>query len=140
MIMPMLAVRDLKASLDFYVRGLGFETVTLMKDAEGNDNFAIVALGPTSMIGIGPYEAPQPVGSGVELMVYVPDEVDIDQHHAMAVANGISVPNGIKTEYWGDRLYTVTDPDGFRLSLCKTVQQLTNEEIAPVHAEKSGVA
>ena len=134
MIMPMLAVKDLKASLDFYVKGLGFEQTVSMKGADGEENFAIVALGAAVNIGLGLHPAQQPVGSGVAFMVYLPDEVDIDQHHAMAVANGVSVPNGIKDEYWGDRVYETADPDGYVLSFCKTVKQLSNEEIQEAHA------
>jgi uncharacterized glyoxalase superfamily protein PhnB len=69
-------------------------------------------------------------GSGVVVMVYVPDDQNIDRFYEQVKSRGVEIVDEIKTEYWGDRLFTVHDPDGYVIQPAKTVKQMSMEEIA----------
>jgi PhnB protein len=129
MIMPILSVQDLEASIAFYTKTLGFEHTMTMPDNDGKPNFAIVTLGTDSTIGLQSDPAATERGRGVSFMVYVADSTDIDAYYADVQKHGAKVTQPLKTEYWGDRVFGLSDPDHFELMLCKTVQQLSPEEI-----------
>ncbi len=131
MIMPILAVRDVEASAAFYTQKLGFNQDTLMAGPDGKPAFAIVSLGQ-AMIGLGADPALPARGAGVELMVYVPDGADLDALYAEAQARGVTVAAPIQDQYWGDRTFSVHDPDGFHITLSKTVRQVPMEEMAAI--------
>ena len=129
MIMPILAVKDLDTSIAFYKDKLGFEHSFTMPGPDGKTRFAIVNLGQSVSIGLQLALMTEQRGHGVVFMVYLPDTVDIDQFYADVHARGVQVAVPIKTEYWGDRVFSLHDPDGYYLSMTKTVKQLSPEEI-----------
>jgi uncharacterized glyoxalase superfamily protein PhnB len=133
MIMPIFAVRDFDASLAFYTEKLGFTQDMVLQDANGNNTFGFVRLGK-AIVGLsldteqqqGVHPAP-----GVQFMVYLPDEIDIDRHHADVTARGVTA-DAVKTEYWGDRIFSVHDPDGYWLTFATTVQQVPMDKIEAI--------
>lgn len=129
MIMPILAVSDLPRSIKFYTETLGFQHTFSMPGPDGVDSFAIVVFSPTVSFGLGvePQYAGQ--GAGVDLMVYVPESSDLDAYYASVKAKGANIMQEIKDEFWGDRLFVLTDPDGYKLSICKTVKQVDYADI-----------
>ena len=62
-------------------------------------------------------------------MVYVPEGTTVDEHCAMVQANGVTLADELTTQYWGDRTYAVTDPDGYFLMIAQTVQEMSVEDI-----------
>lgn len=126
MTLPLLAVRNVDASVAFYVDVLGFQSQFAMPSEDGS-TFAMVAWGDKISIGLtrdrGVYER----GKGVVLMLYVPYG-SIDDYRAKVCAAG-GEPTEIEMEYWGDRTFNVTDPDGFVLMISQTVQVMTASEI-----------
>lgn len=137
MIMPILSVKNVDDSLAFYVQQLGFQQDVLFPGPDGKNAFAIVHLG-TSTIGLGLNQTLNQRGQGVDFMVYVPDELDLDVYFGDVQKRGAKIRQAIKDEYWGDRSFGVNDPDGYVLYLTRTVKQVANEEIAAVMSgEKS---
>lgn len=136
MIMPILAVQSVDASLDFYVNKLGFKQEMVMAGPDGKNFFGFVSLGK-AMIGVDS-SMPDAArgGAGVDLMVYLPDEVDIDRHYADVQGRGTAIEAPLETKYWGDRVYTVLDPDGYRITVSKTVKQVPMEEIESITGTK----
>lgn len=128
MIMPILSVKDVNTSVQFYTEKLGFKTSVLMEGASGEPVFAIVQLGQAHL-GLGLDDVPEPRGAGVAFMVYVPDDTDIDTHYESVKAKGVPIVEEIKTEYWGDRVYSIKDPSGYHITMTKTVKQVSNDEI-----------
>ena len=126
MTLPLLAVRNVDARGAFYVDVLGFQSQFAMPSEDGS-TFAMVAWGDKISIGLtrdrGIYER----GKGVVLMLYVPYG-SIDDYRAKVCAAG-GEPTEIEMEYWGDRTFNVTDPDGFVLMISQTVQVMTASEI-----------
>lgn len=129
MIMPILNVRELEPSLKFYVDQLGFQCSFTMPGPDGKDNFAIVTQGAATLALTTEHGEAMLGGSGISLMVYVPHSVDLDAYCNEVKARGVTLLQDLSTEYWGDRMFVVQDPDGYVVSLAKTVKQLTDEEI-----------
>lgn len=129
MIMPILAVSDMAASLEFYVNKLGWSKTFSMPGEGAGEVFAIVSMNDGVTFGLSAMPAPNPRGSGVVFMCYVAADSSIDQYYAECQNRGASIAEEIKDEYWGDRSFGVTDPDGYVLSISKTVQQKSHEEI-----------
>ncbi len=128
MIMPILSVKNIAASKKFYTETLGFQQSVSMNDDNGIEVFGIFTLGNSDIgIGIDP-STPTPHAT-VQFMIYVPDDLDIDQYYADVKARG-GAADDLKTEYWGDRKFDIKDPDGYWLTLCKTVKMMTHEEAA----------
>ena len=129
MIFPMLAVKDVDASVAFYTEKLGFKHDFIMPDSNGKNTFGWVSLGKA---GFGLQLTPDldHRGNGVVFMVAIPDEMDIDQYYADVQAKGLKIVEPIQDQYWGDRSFTIHDPDGYVLSPYKTVKQMSAEEIA----------
>ncbi|MBN8637619.1 MAG: VOC family protein [Anaerolineae bacterium] len=128
MIMPILSVKNFAVSKKFYTETLGFKQSVSMNDENGNEVFGIFELGKAGFgLGIDP-QGPTP-GATVQFMVYVPDSTDLDQYYADVKARG-GAADDLKTEYWGDRKFDIKDPDGYWITLCKTVKPMTQEEAA----------
>lgn len=129
MIMPILSVKDVVASIAFYRDKLGFAVGMEMPGEDGKPNFAVLNMGDGVTIGLQLDTTLTQRGDGVVFMMYVPDSTDIDQYYGEVKGRGVGIIEEINTGYWGDRLFSVKDPDGYWVSLCKTVQQMSNEEI-----------
>ena len=129
MVLPILAVKDISASIDFYCNKLAWHKVFEMPAEGGGVSFAMVSLRDGVMFGLSRMDAPEPKGQGVALMCYVSDDADIDAYYAQCEGRGINVTQEIKDEYWGDRCFAVGDPDGYYVQICKTVKHMAPEDI-----------
>lgn len=130
MVWPILAVRDFDASVAFYQK-LGFKADLSLPGKDGRNAFGGISFGKASL-GLSRVDDLEHRGNGVSFMVYIPDELDLDEYYAQVKAQGIFIAEEIQTQYWGDRTFTVHDPDGYSISLCKTVKQVPMEEIEAV--------
>lgn len=125
MIMPILNVKDVDASVAFYQDKLDFHHDMTMKP-DGTSIFAVVAWGREVVFGLN--LAPTIGAAGVEFMLYLPGDRDIDQFYASVKARGVTITEELKDTYWGDRVFSVKDPDGYLLTVAKTIKQMTLEE------------
>jgi uncharacterized glyoxalase superfamily protein PhnB len=135
MIVPVLSVKDVDASIAFYTEKLGFKQDMVLAGPDGVNSFAGVSLGNSTFM-LSRAETPN-VGQGVVFMIYIPEESDIDKVYADVQAKGVAIVEPLKTEYWGDRVFSVKDPDGFYLTVSKTVQQADMQHVADVMSGKS---
>lgn len=131
MIVPILSVSDVDESISFYTEKLGFTKDFSMPGPDGKTGFGSVRLGQ-AVIMVGTDDDLANVGKGVQFMTYVPEEIDIDAYYAETKARGTEIAEEIKSAYWGDRCFTVHDPDGYRITLSKTVRDVPMEEIEAV--------
>ena len=137
MILPFLTVKDLESSLKFYTEKLGFTSMPMV-GPDGKMQTAFVNMGKSVQIGLNLERTPASErGSGVNLMLY-PDDFDVDAYYKQVKSKGVTIDYDIKTEFWGDRLFVLKDPDGYTLTFGKTVQQISMEE-AQAHVEKHGL-
>lgn len=128
MILPLLKVKNVDASVKFYVEQLGFNNAFNMQGPDGVNAFAFVDLGkPTIGLSLA-QDDNAGVGKGVELMIYVAAETDIDTYYAEVQQKSVKIEAPLATQYWGDRTFTIHDPDGYVLTISKTVQEMTFEQ------------
>ena len=128
---PQLLVTNLEATLAFYNRVLGFETVFSLPGDDGAIFFAGLQRGDVHlMIGIDPEKSNQSttstntLGFGVRFYLNVGDDEDIDALYAVAVQQGATVLHAPTDQFWGDRDWGITDPDGYELVVGKTVREV----------------
>jgi PhnB protein len=118
MIFPVLAVKDIDASVKFYTDKLGFKLDFNLAGPDGKNTTAALSLGEGNSMMLSSDAALQNRGQGVVLMIYLPDSKDINAYYQDTQAKGVSITQPIKDEYWGDRVFSLTDLDGYYLSFC----------------------
>jgi uncharacterized glyoxalase superfamily protein PhnB len=115
---PYLVVKDPAAALDFYQRAFGFTTKNVYHDpagaighAEVTWKDAVIMFGPECTVDGEAKKAPVTLGvpSPVGMYIYCDD---VDALCSRAQAAGARVVRPPQTMFWGDRMCTVTDPDG----------------------------
>jgi uncharacterized glyoxalase superfamily protein PhnB len=67
------------------------------------------------------------VGVGVEFYISMNGTKKLDEYFTELKAKGITVITEPKTEFWGDRIFTVVDPDGYALTFSEHVRDVTPE-------------
>jgi PhnB protein len=123
-IQPILWVSNIERSVEFYQRKLGFDLGFAMTGDGGVMVHASVINGDVTLMLGYKDEATTPVegrllGGGAELYTYVDD---VDAYFAQARAAGSVFTQEVTDQYWGDRTFTVTDPDGYVLTFAQTVR------------------
>lgn len=122
---PILQVADVDASIAFYRDVLGFSVNLTMPDdsgkivhAELSCNGAALMFGPATGLS---EVARSLLGAGVTL--YITDnDGDIDAFYEQVRAAGARIAEPIQDQIWGDRTFTVQDPDGYHLTFAKNVR------------------
>jgi uncharacterized glyoxalase superfamily protein PhnB len=124
---PMIAVKDVDASVKFYTEKLGFKLDLMIPDADGTNGFAWVSLDKT---GFGLMLVPELEhrGNGVVFMFPVVEGTNVDDYYAQVQKNGVAVMTPIADQAWGDRNFELKDPDGYVLSPYQTMKQMTMDE------------
>jgi uncharacterized glyoxalase superfamily protein PhnB len=136
-ISPSIKVKDMQKSLDFYTKTLGFSASDKLTRKDGRVVHALVGL-DSPLLMLSPVEyvrTPQTkedltknkLGVGVEFSFGMNGSKKIDAFFAEVKAKGITVINEPKTEFWGDRQFTVKDPDGYALTFSEHVNDVTPE-------------
>ena len=120
---PTLAVRSVKRTIEFYRDRLGFQPGMTFPDAQ-NPQYADLSLDgmvlmfiPASDCGIADEEK---LGTGVNL--YMEIDGDIDQYYAELKGRGVEIAVEIKDEPYGIRDFSISDPDGYRLTFVNRLQ------------------
>ena len=126
-ITPCLTVRSVEAALAFYENAFGFARGTAIPGPDGKLQHAdmtyqgqtALMLGPEGGMG-GTCKAPatSKVEPGFTLYVYCDD---VDAQFRQAKAAGASVKSEPADMFWGDRMFTVHDPDGYSWSFAMNV-------------------
>jgi len=116
-ISPILAVRDMKQTIQFYRDSLGFQLGMTFPDAN-NPEYAdlskdgmVIMLIPVQNVGIG---AKERLGAGVNL--YMQIDGDIDEYYRELKSKDVKIIVDIKDEPFGIRDFAVEDINGYRLT------------------------
>ncbi|MCY4105199.1 MAG: VOC family protein [Chloroflexi bacterium] len=135
MIAPILAVEDVDRSLAFYTKQLAFRQDFCLEGADGQSAFAFVSMGEgadRAAIGLSRQPLEGPRGQGVVFTVYIPKAMEIDRYYEAVRSRGVPLEEEIKTQYWGDRSFSLRDPDGYYLSLSQTVAETDMDHVRSV--------
>ena len=114
---PTLAVRDMKRTIEFYTKSLGF-SLGMTFPTPDNPEYAdlskdgmVLMFIPTRELGIGDDEK---LGTGVNL--YLQIDGNIDAYYDELKKKGVGIAVDIKDEPFGIRDFTVEDIDGYQLT------------------------
>ena len=116
-ISPTLAVRNMKETIEFYTKSLGFKLGMCFPDANNpeyadlsKDGMVLMVI-PAKNLGIGSEEK---LGTGVNL--YMQIDGDIDEYYQELRNRGVDILVDIKNEPYGIRDFTVEDVNGYKLT------------------------
>jgi uncharacterized glyoxalase superfamily protein PhnB len=136
-IAPGIRVRDMQKSLEFYTKTLGFMTMDKLICKNGKIAHASVGIdSPVLMLSpIDSVRTPQSkkdlaenkLGVGVRFHFGMTGTRKLDEYFIELKGKGIKVVNEPKTEFWGDRIFTIEDPDGYALTFSEHVQDVSPE-------------
>ncbi|MFC2008089.1 VOC family protein [Chloroflexota bacterium] len=115
-ISPTLAVRNMKATIEFYRNSLGFKMGMCFPDAN-NPEYAdlskdgmVLMFIPAEDHGISGEEK-----FGIGVYLYLQIDGDIDEYYHEVKKKGVNITVDIKDEPYGVRDFTVEDIDGYKL-------------------------
>ena len=136
MFTPVLRVRDVELSLVFYTRVLGFEGEGGLPGIDGKPVYAEATMGDARIMltrrntGTGIFAANS---CGVDLYLTLPDVYDIEQYYAHLRTHEITIIEDMHEELWGDRAFTISDPDGYRLIIAQPMRYAAALPVAQRH-------
>jgi PhnB protein len=115
--LPALTVKDADASVAFYEKAFGFEKRFSMPGPDGRTFHAELGWRDTAfMIGLendaGPCKSPATLGIRPSSSLYVYCD-DVDALFQRATAAGAAVDMPPQDQFWGDRMCSVIDRDGY---------------------------
>ena len=116
---PALTVNDLPRSLKFYTEGLGFEIVQ-KHERDGKLQYVAMKAG-NGKLGIGQddFAKGRDRAKGVGMRIWIVVSEDINALAERAKSAGITLDEGPLQTPWGSTSFSVTDPDGFKISIEK---------------------
>lgn len=119
-IQPILFVRSVERAVEFYQERLGFNLGFALTGDGGRMLHASIVHGAvTVMLAYADPAVERRLGGGAELYVYVDD---VDRYHEHVVAARTVLSHDIEDQFWGDRTFTVSDPDGYVITFAQTVR------------------
>jgi len=136
-IAPSIRVKDMQKSLDFYTKTLGLHESDKLTRKDGKIAHASVGY-ETPILTLSSVEdvftsevkdtiAKNKLGVGVEFHIGMNGSKKLDQYFTEVKAKGVTVVNEPKTESWGDRNFTVCDPDGYAITFSEHDNAITPE-------------
>jgi PhnB protein len=108
-----LAVENVAASIDFLERAFGFSRGVVLGEPGDQPRYAEMRHGNSVIMLIRKGDPTAATGGAAALYTYV-DDVDRMSTRAREAGAGVS---DAENKPWGDRVATVTDPDGYRWML-----------------------
>ncbi len=138
---PSLTVSNMERSIRFYEDALGFVVTFAMPGPDGAPVHAGLENGTASlMLGVpmtesAPLADRSSPGQGVNLYVGVAASDDIDALFERAKRAGATVVQEPTDEFWGDRDWSVADPDGYVITVGKQMRIMSPDEM--IEASKS---
>ena len=150
-ITAILAVADVKAAADFYQKAFGFAKRGIMNGPDGKAIHAELTLRGTTLM-LGP-EMPQMGSRSAKTVGASPTSLyllteNADKVVAKAVKLGAASKGPVMDMFWGDRVGTVVDPEGYTWMVAthiaeptpKEMQQKMKEQMASQQAARAATA
>jgi len=116
-IAPGLTTSDLKRSLHFYVEGLGF-SITDKNEVDGQLRFVMLKAGQGQLgLGQDDFAKGKVRAKGVGMRLWITTAQDLNPLAEQAKQAGITLDSDVTALPWGPLAFSVTDPDGFKLTI-----------------------
>jgi uncharacterized glyoxalase superfamily protein PhnB len=120
-----LAVANVTASMTFLEKAFGFTRGVVLPGTDGQLRYAEMRHGASCIMLVPRGDATSATGGVAGVYTYV-DDVDAALTRARDAGAGVSVA---EDKSWGDRVGSVTDPDGYRWMLA------TFKKLVPMQME-----
>jgi len=127
---PYLAVKNADASLELYEKAFGAKAHVTLKMPDGTIAHASLQVGTTQIMlcqenEMFPMKSAKSIGGcPMNLTRYVED---VDSAFQQAVDAGMEVKEKLKTHFYGDRMGTLVDPDGYEWTLGSRLEIVSEE-------------
>lgn len=124
-----LIYRDPRAAIAWLETAMGFELTFLIENPDGSVGHSQMSFGPsTVMIGNEWSElhaSPLSVGGKNTQAIHVYIDGDVDAHCERARAAGAKILEEPATQFYGDRTYRCSDPEGHIWTVAATVETVS---------------
>jgi PhnB protein len=127
-----LTVNDVKAAAAFYQKAFGFEKRGIMNGPDGKPMHAELTLRGTTLM-LGPenpqmgFRSAKTLGNSPATLYLLTE--DADKMVAKAVKLGATSKGPVMDMFWGDRIGTVVDPEGYTWMIATHIAELTPQEM-----------
>jgi uncharacterized glyoxalase superfamily protein PhnB len=113
-----LTASDLSKSIDFYMKGFGFEIERKGEDDSGALRFAMLKAG-NAFIGLGQddFAKGRDRAKGVGMRFWISTTQDLHALAERAKANGVRLDGDVEKTPWGQLAFSFSDPDGFKFTI-----------------------
>jgi lactoylglutathione lyase len=119
---PSLTVNDLNRSLAWYRDILGFGVEETWKDDEGRIMGISLKAGDVSfMIGQDDWQKGRDRKKGEGFRIYCETRKNVDELAKRIESKGGRLDSGPTDQPWGVRDISVTDPDGFKITIARSL-------------------
>ena len=127
-----LSYKDPKAAFRWLEEAFGFESLMVILDADGNLAHSEMTYG-NSVVMIGTewtekHRSPKSIDGINTQTVHIQVEEDVDAHCQRARKAGAKILQEPETQFYGDRTYRCTDPEGHIWTIGQTVQRMSSDE------------
>jgi uncharacterized glyoxalase superfamily protein PhnB len=132
-IVARLAYEDPDAAAVFLEEAFGFPERRQARIANDDGSIALTEIQVLdshimlSMAGPHGVHSPRTTGSATQALIVYVDSVD--DHYRRAKAAGASIISEPEDQFWGDRRYEASDPEGHLWSFHQHVRDVSREEI-----------
>lgn len=124
---PYLVVRDIKKSIEFYQKALGFKIENQATDKDGNPEHVSMRFGEAIIMfcqegawgTIKKSPASQKILMPMNMYLYCEDA---DALYEQAMNNGAKSMEKPHNAFWGDRFCSILDPDDYEWSLATSLK------------------
>jgi uncharacterized glyoxalase superfamily protein PhnB len=117
---PSFTVGDLEMSLAFYRDVLGFEVEETWKNDEGSVmGMSLKAGGVSFMIGQDDWKKGRDRKKGEGFRIYCETKDSVDDLAKRIESKGARLDEGPADQSWGARTISLTDPDGFKITIAR---------------------
>lgn len=137
---PSLSVADIDAAAAFYCDKLGFDLQFSLQDKNGVTFFASIGLFDCSILlrqeqarEVAPSLRRQ-VRADVTISITLPADIDIDGFYAEVAAKGVTNSEALADKFWGNREFSILDPDGYCLAFAQPKRDVSVEEAQDISA------
>lgn len=127
-----VSYRDPKAALRWLEEAFGFEPFMVIVDGDGNLAHSEMKFGD-SIVMVGTewtekHRSPKSIGGINTQTVHVQLEESLDAHCERARKAGANIIAEPETQFYGDRTYRCTDPEGHIWTFGQTVQKMDSAD------------
>ena len=134
---PGIKVKDMQKSLEFYTKTLGFMIIDKITRKDGKIAHASVGI-DSPVLTLSTIEsvrtmrvkkelAENKFGVGVRFHFGITGEKTLDEYFVELKEKGIKVIAEPRTEFWGERIFTLEDPDGYTLTFSEHFKDVSSE-------------